>query len=175
LAAAVAGSVGHAQPPTPKPGPEIAVLSKLVGTWDCTVDMMGQKSKGKAVYKTDLGGLWIASTFEGDMGGMAFSGRGYDSYDEGKKKYVSVWMDSMTTSPMVMEGSFDKATRTMTMVGDMPGPDGKMAKHKIVTKMPDDNTMEFAMYVGDGKDAVMTIQYKRKKTLPTAGAAKTEQ
>jgi hypothetical protein len=72
-------------------------------------------------------------------------------------------MDSMTTSPMVMEGSFDKATRTMTMVGDMPGPDGKMAKHKIVNKMPDDNTIEFAMYVGDGKDPMMTIHYKRKK------------
>jgi hypothetical protein len=163
LTAAVAGSVGHAQPPSPKPGPEVEMLKKLVGTWDCTIDMGGQKSKGSAVYKSDLGGLWVASTFEGEMMGMKFSGRGYDTYDEGKKKYVGVWMDSMSTLPMVMEGTYDKASRTMTMIGDAPGPDGKMAKHKIVTKMPDDNTMDFAMYMGDSKDVMFTIQYKRKK------------
>jgi len=147
-----------------KPGPEHETLKKIVGTWDTTMKMMGMpESKGVATYKMDLGGLWLASTFEGDMGGTKFSGRGFDSYDAGKKKYVGVWFDSMTTSPMVMEGTYDKASKTMTMTGDAPGMDGKMAKHKIVTVMPDDNTMNFAMYVGDVKEPAFTIVYKRKK------------
>lgn len=163
LAVIVAVSAGQTQPPTPKAGPEHAILKKMEGNWDTTMKMMGQESKGTATYKMDLGGLWLASTFEGDMMGQKFSGRGYDTYDAGKKKYVGVWFDSMSTSPMMMEGTYDAAKKTMTMVGEAPGEDGKMAKHKMTTTMPDDNTMNFAMYMGDGKDPMFTIVYKRKK------------
>jgi hypothetical protein len=64
---------------------------------------------------------------------------------------------------MMLEGDYDKAKKTMTMSGMAPGMDGKMTKHTIVTVMPDDNTMNFAMYVGDGKEPQFTILYKRKK------------
>ena len=36
---------------------------------------------------------------------MKFSGRWFDTSDTGKKKSVSVWLDSMSTTPMVMEGT----------------------------------------------------------------------
>jgi hypothetical protein len=29
--------------------------------------------------------------------------------------------------------------------------------------MPDDNTINFSMYIGDGKDPAFTIVYKRRK------------
>lgn len=162
LTLAVAITATQAQPPA-QPGPEMKQLSKLAGTWDTTMDIGGNKSKGTAVYKMDLGGLWLVSTFEGDMMGQKFSGRGFDSYDGGKKKYIGVWFDSMSTTPMMTEGNWDEAKKTMTMEGMAPGMDGKLAKHKIVTVMPDDNTMNFAMYVADVKDPVFTIVYKRKK------------
>jgi len=152
---------GQFQPP--KPGPEHAVLKKMEGMWDTTMKMQGQESKGTANYKMDLGGLWLTSTFEGSMGGDKFSGRGFDSYDADKKKYVGVWFDSMSTKPFILEGTYDPAKKTMTMIGDAPGMDGKMTKHKIVTEMPDDNTMKFAMYAGDSKEPAFTILYKRKK------------
>ena len=66
-------------------------------------------------YKMEVGGLWLTSTFDGELGGMKFSGRGFDSYDPAKKKYVAVWMDSMSTSPMTMEGTHDKEKKTTTM------------------------------------------------------------
>ena len=147
----------------PKPGPEHEVLKKLEGTWDATMKFGGMESKGTMSYKMELGGLWLLSSFEGDFAGMKFSGKGADTYDAGKKKYVGVWLDSMSTTPMVLEGTYDKEKKAMTMTGEGPGPDGKPTKHKMVSVMPDDDTINFSMYMGDGTDPMMTIAYKRKK------------
>lgn len=148
----------------PKPGPEIEMLKKLVGNWDATMKVGGMESKCTCTYSMSLGGLWLSSKFEGDMGGgMKFEGHGMDSYDAKKKKFIGVWFDSMSTLPMVMEGDYNAAAKTMTMVGEARDMEGKMAKHKIVTTMKDENTFDFAMYVGDAKDPMFTIVYKRKK------------
>jgi hypothetical protein len=147
----------------PKPGPEHAQLKKLEGTWDATMKAMGQESKGTMTYKMDVGGLWLMSAYDGDFGGMKFQGRGMDSYDFGKKKYVSVWVDSMITSPLVMEGTYDKDKKAITMVGDMNGPDGKPAKFKAITHFKSDDEIHFEAFMGDEKEPGFTITYKRKK------------
>lgn len=162
VAGLLAGPAVRAQD-FPKPGPEHDVLKKLEGDWDTTMKMGGMESKGTAVYKMDLGGLWLASTFNGDVGGQKFTGKGYDTFNPMKKKYVSVWVDSMSASPMTMEGEYDAAKKTMTMVGEMMGPDGKMAKNKTVSEFKDADTINFGMYVGDEKEPMFTITYKRKK------------
>ena len=54
----------------------------------------------------------------------------------------------------------------MTMTGEAPGPDGKPAKHKLVTHSPDNDHQTFTMYMigADGQEnKVMTIEYTRKK------------
>ncbi|HEX4612004.1 MAG TPA: DUF1579 family protein, partial [Urbifossiella sp.] len=79
------------------------------------------------------------------------------------KKYVSVWVDSMGTTPMLMEGSYDQAAKTMTMSGDGPGMDGKLTRWKSVAEVKDDDTMKMSMFVGDGKEPMFTVLYKRKK------------
>lgn len=162
VAVVVLGPVAYAQMPA-KPGPEHEVFKKMVGTWDATMNMGGQEAKGTQTYKMDLGGLWLASTFEGTINGEKFSGRGFDSYDADKKKYVGVWLDSMSASPMNMEGTYDKAKKTMTMMGEGPGMDGPKTKHRMTTEMKDDNTMLFTMWMGDTKEPSFTITYKRKK------------
>jgi hypothetical protein len=150
------------QPPTP--GPEHDVLKAMAGTWDTTMKIPGLgESKGTCAYKMELGGLWLTSAFEGEFAGQKFSGRGLDSYDAGKKKYVGIWVDSMGTTPLLMEGTYDAAKKTMTMSGDHPGPDGKLAKFKAVTVTPDADTIDFKMYVDDGKEPAFSIVYKRKK------------
>ena len=40
---------------------------------------------------------------------------------------------------------------------------GKSTKYKSVTKLPDDDTTKFTMWMGDGKDQFLTITYTRKK------------
>jgi hypothetical protein len=86
-----------------------------------------------------------------------------DTYDAAKKKYVGVWIDSMSTAPMVMEGTFDAAKKTLTMVGDGPGPDGKPTKHRTVSEWKDEDTIHFGMYMGDATQPAFTVVYKRKK------------
>lgn len=147
----------------PKPGPEHEILKKMVGDWTLTMKFGGMESKGTVVYKMDLGGLWLSSAMESELFGAKFSGRGMDTYDAGRKKYVGVWIDSMGTSPLVMLGDYDKAKKTLTLSGDGPGMDGKPTTFKSTTTMPDDDTMNFSMYIGDVKEPSFTVEYKRKK------------
>jgi len=152
----------RAQPPGPKPGPELEHLKSMVGVWNATVKVGGSESKGRMTYHMGLGGLWLESQFEGEFGGMKFSGHGFDTYDPAKKKYVGVWVDSMETSPFVMEGDCNKDSHTM--YGEGPGPDGKPTKYKFVTEIKDKNHMVFKLYSvdKDGKDQEgMTIDYER--------------
>ncbi len=148
------------------PGPEHESLKRLAGEWVATIKGEGGDSKGTMVSKMECGGLWLATEFKGDFGGMPFHGRGLDGYDPATQKYVGVWVDSMTTKPLLFEGTMDKAKKTLTMTADGIGMDGKPAKFKSVTQYPDDDHQVFAMYMvgSDGvEQKVVTIEYVRKK------------
>jgi len=157
---------GAQQPENTKPGPELAVLKKQVGTWDAEMDMQGTKSKGTMVWKEGPGGLWFISDFTGDLGGLKFEGHGVNGYDPAKKKYVGTWTDSMTPSITPIEGTYDAGTKTMTETMSMVGPDGKPAKAENVTVYKGDDEMVWTMsaVLPDGtKQHQMTITYKRRK------------
>lgn len=170
--ALLAGSMAAAdQPSFPKPGPEHGVLKAMEGTWDAVMKTKapGQpatEAKGTMVWKMELGGLWLIGDYKGSFADMPFSGKSLDSYDATKKKYVGLWVDSFTTTPMASEGTYDAAKKTMTMTSDFPGPDGKVVKHTLVSTFKDNDTIIFTMAMPgkDGKDEVMmTITYTRKK------------
>jgi hypothetical protein len=146
-----------------KPGPEHEYLKKMEGNWDLTMKFGDMQTKGTVTYKMGLGGLWLMSDLESELLGSKFNGHGMDTYDAASKKYLAVWFDSMGTRPLQMEGTFDKDKKELTLAGDGPGMDGKPTRYKSVTSMPDDNTINFAMFMGDGKDPAFTIVYKRKK------------
>jgi hypothetical protein len=147
----------------PKPGPEHKVLKAMVGTWESTMKVGGRETKGTMTYKMELGGMWLAGSLKSELFGAAFLGKSLDSYNPIKKKYVSLWVDSMSTAPVIMEGTYDKEKKTMSMSGEGPGMDGKAIKYRSVTKMPDADTMEMTMYMGDVKEPAFSVTYKRKK------------
>jgi hypothetical protein len=146
-----------------RPGPEHEQLKKMEGTWETAMKFGDMVSKGTATFKMELGGLWLAGSLESELLGQKFSGRSMDSYDSMKKKYVSLWFDSMSTSPVIMEGTYDKEKKTLTMVGEGPGQNGPATKYKSVTKTLDNDTVVLTMYIGEGKDPAFVITYKRKK------------
>jgi hypothetical protein len=162
VVAAVLATPAFAQEP-PKPGPEHELLRKREGTWETTMKAGGMEFKGTVTFKMELGGLWLVGSLESDLGGQKFSGKSLDSYDAAKKKYVGVWVDSMGTSPLLMEGTYDRAKKALTMAGEGPGMDGKPTKYRSVSEMPDDDTVLMSMFVGDGKEQMFTVTYKRKK------------
>jgi hypothetical protein len=151
---------------TPKPSAEHKALQRAVGNWDAALDMMGQPSKGTMMVESGPGGFTTLTHFKSDMNGAPFEGRGIDGYDVNKKKFVSIWVDSMAASPMLTEGSWDEKSQTMTMFGDAPDMTGKVVKHRLVTKWTDNDHMDFEIFApgADGKEASMLkIKYARKK------------
>jgi nucleoside-specific outer membrane channel protein Tsx len=145
-----------------------------VGTWDAEVSMWmspdAEPMKSKAIEKNDLlGKMWLMSQFEGEFGGEKFMGRSALGYDPVKKKYVGGWVDSMSPFMMRMEGDYDAASQTLTMMGE--GTDvmtGKPTKHKLVTQYEDEDAKTFTMYQQDGGDdgewqKMMEINYTRRK------------
>lgn len=146
----------------PKPGKEHASLKRMEGTYDVIVE----GGKGTMTYKMGLGGLWLLGELNGEFRGTKFEGKGMDTYDPATKKYRTIWADSMSTAPMLMEGNFDKDNKVLTLTGEGPGPDGKTAKFKSTTELKDEDTIVFSLFqvASDGKErAMLKITYKRKK------------
>ena len=143
------------------PGKEHEFLKELVGEWDVVFD---GNMKGKSAYAMRHNGLWLESKVEMEMPQGKFTGTGLDSYDPAKKKYVAIWVDSMSASPVVMEGDMDTKTKTITMLGKGPGPDGKTVEIKMSTEYKDKDTHFFKMWMGNIQgDPMMSAVYKRKK------------
>jgi hypothetical protein len=62
---------------------------------------------------------------------------------------------------MTLEGATTRRRRH-GLVGDGPGMEGKPTRWKSVTQAKDDDTL-LSMDVGDAKDPLFTVSYKRKK------------
>jgi hypothetical protein len=152
----------------PKPGKEHAALKKLEGVWDAVMKMAAspEPMPGVATYKMECDGMWLTSEFKMDVPGFKFQGRGTDGFDLNKKKYVAFWVDSMSSAPLVMEGTHDAATKTTTMTGEGVSQDGKPEKFKTLTQHIDDDHLKFEMLIvgADGKEtSAFTIDYARRK------------
>ncbi len=81
----------------------------MEGEWDCVVKMMGNTSKGSQTSKYDMN-YFLTTEFNGEFGGVPFKGKSTMGYCAARKKYISLWTDSMSPSPMTVEGTYDKET-----------------------------------------------------------------
>jgi hypothetical protein len=156
------------------PGPHHQMLAKSEGTWDAETTMWmapdapPEKDKGVSVNKMMLGGRYLQVSFKGKMGGMPFEGSGTTGYDNTRKVFTSYWMDNMSTTPMVMEGTWDDATKSITSKGKMIcAANVKEMEMREVFKMVDDNTQVMEMWGPDMKTGKeyknMEIKYTRRK------------
>lgn len=157
-----------------KPSPQHAFLKKEEGTWDATMkifmggpDAPPETCKGVEKNKM-LGGFWLISEYEGDFGGQPFSGLGTVGYDPVKKKYIGSWVDSVTPHLTLMEGTYDEAKKTLTLLTEGINPaTGKPVKERHLHEYKDEDTRILKMYQeGEGgKDVLMMeLTYKRRKS-----------
>lgn len=147
-----------------KPGPEHQFLAESEGEWTTKMLGTGDDTLGKATYKMAHGGLWLTSTLDMKMPFGPFTGQGLDSYDPVKKKYVSIWVDSMSATPIILEGTRSEDGKKVTMKGKGPGPDGTPADYKTETEYLSKDKHIFKMWMSnlDG-EPMMTAVYERKK------------
>jgi len=165
-ALAIVGLSSTAWAQVPAPPPELSVLKQLEGVWDAVVKTGNEESKAVMEAKFGLGGLWLVSDFQGEAAGQKFAGKGLDTYDPSEKKYVAVWADSMSLSPMIMKGDYDAAKKTLTSVGEARDPTGNVMKLKSVAIFKDHDSHEWSlsMILPDGMETPMlSISYKRRK------------
>lgn len=149
------------------------LASQFEGTWDAKMTMWMDPSAppavetGKSVNTTVLGGRQLRMDYSGQFMGQPFQGVGYSGYDNVKRKYVSSWMDNMSTGLFVAEGDYDPASRTYTYRAQMPDPmrGGAMVPIRQVVRVVDNDHHVFEMHeTRDGKEArTMQIEYTRAK------------
>lgn len=151
-------------------------MHKMMASWDGAWEMdithwmepgaEGAKSTATCETKTIMGGRYSESKHNGNFFGAPFEGLSLMGYDNGKKEFVSTWIDNMGTGIMIMTGTYDAATKTIKMKGTATDPmTGKDVAMRETLQIVDDNTQVMEMYSEvDGKEFKnMSIAMKRKK------------
>jgi hypothetical protein len=132
-------------------------LEPLVGKWDVSVrswmtpDSPANESKGTCEARWILGGRFVQEDMKGDMGGTPYTGLSFTGYDRIRKEYLNVWMDDMSTAPLITRGRIDASGRTLTMEGTYPDATKNMRESKVrlVFKLIDSDRHIFEMYIED--------------------------
>jgi len=155
------------------PGEAHKKLEVLVGNWNVKNTMWMDPSKeptvseGSSEHKWVLGGRFLEQKFEGQFMGMPFSGLGYTGYDNYKKKYVGVWMDTAGTAVMNTTGSFTAAGKVLRSTARMDDfTTGKVVTVREDVTFVSNNEVKMEMFgpAPDGKEyRMMEIVYTRKK------------
>lgn len=154
------------------PGTFHAHMNPLEGRWNfvtkwrMTSEQPWEQSKGVAEYKWILGGRFLQQNIRGEMKeGERFEGMGITGYDNGAKKYTSIWTDNMGTGMMISTGTCDASGKVFTYTGTMTDPfTGQPKKEKSVLRIINDGKHVFEMFsIGpDGKQfKSLVVTYTR--------------
>ena len=164
-----------------KPGENHKLLAEMAGSWSYTMKMMmdpttskPSESKGTATRKAifdgryftfDVSGKFQMPGKDGKPVDMNFKGKATEGYDNVKKKFISSWIDNMSTMMMNSEGTYDADTKTFTYNAQCEMMPGMPVKMREVIKVVDKDHHTFEMYEdrGAGETKTMEINYTRKK------------
>lgn len=153
------------------PGAPHKLLAGTAGNWDTLVRSWTEpgkppmESKGSCERSMILEGRFLREEFSGDMMGNPFFGIGINGYDNHLGKYVSTWMDSMSTGIMCFEGTADASGKTITQTCDYDDPFKGPMQWRSVTRLLDDRKQVFEMFgtaKGGKEEKMMEIIYTRK-------------
>jgi hypothetical protein len=124
-----------------------------------------EETTGSTTRKWILGNRYLEEDYTGSFMGQPFTGLGIQGYDNVTKRYVSTWMDTMTTGMMNATGTMSGKTIKFnaTMVDPMTGKSGKYTMNLVIA---DNDHHSFDMW-GPGPDGKnvkwMELNYTRKK------------
>jgi hypothetical protein len=153
------------------PGKPHEALTEMTGNWHTLTQHFmtpGQppvESEGTCEQTMLLGGRYLQQEFHGDMMGAPFSGIGITGFDNQSQKYVSTWIDSMSTRIFYFEGTADADSRIITQECRSEDPIKGPMTWRSVTRVVDRDTHTFEMYGTDKsgrEEKMMAIRYTRK-------------
>lgn len=155
------------------PGEHHQVFSEMAGDWTHAVTMWmapgapPMESTATSDAEVEMGGRWLEEEFTGTMWGMPFQGENLLGYDNFREEYVSIWRDNLSTAAMITRGTYDPATKTLTMTGTvddfMSGTRDIAVRQVITSPAPGQSTMEMYMPGPDGNE-FLTMRIESTKT-----------
>ena len=147
-----------------KPGAAHKVLEPHVGKWTLKMKCHMEpgappmESAATSEVKWIMDGRYIQEEVTGTFMDMPFKGQGLCGYDNLKQKYVSSWVDNMSTGIMQSEGAHDPAAKSFTYETECPDPmSGKYVKGRMVVKWTDNDHYTMQMF-GPGPDGKEGMQ-----------------
>jgi hypothetical protein len=139
------------------PGTPHKALARMAGSWitksKYTMDpeKPPMESTGTCEQKMLLGGRYLQQEYTGDMMGSTFTGINLIGYDNHTKKYVSTWIDSMSTGIYYFEGTASADGKTITQESRYDDPVKGPMIWRSITRIVDDDTVVYEMYGIDKK------------------------
>ena len=135
------------------------LLESFVGSWNHAVQFypapgaepMEMTATSSAALSMD--GRYLVTDFNGDFLGAPFEGRETMGYDKVRGQYFALWVDNMSTGPMVSWGSYEPATKTLAMEGTFADPMSGNTEKKVrnTTQFLEDGSVHYENW-GPGPD-----------------------
>ena len=174
-AGAIAGSQDQdkSKPKMPefKPERQHELLKQFEGEWDIRSRMMmpGEKpeeTKATETARMALGGFWLQGDYKGEHGGKPVEGQYMTGWEPEKKKYVGMWVCSLSPYPTRYEGTADPNGKSWTFTGECFDPKaGKVSQHRMTFEWTDKDHYVHRFY-GPGEGGKETLfgemHYTRK-------------
>ncbi len=135
------------------PGAPHKALAGLAGSWTTRTrawmepDKPPMEGTGTCEQKMLLGGRYLQQEYTGEMMGSPFTGINVIGYDNHTKKYVSTWIDSMSTGIYYFEGTASANGKVITQKSSYDDPARGPMVWRSVTKIVDSNTLKYEMYI----------------------------
>lgn len=111
-----------------KPGEPHRLLDQFVGKWDIAMRMWMEpgkppmETKSTADVKWIMDGRFLLEESTGQIMGQPHKGMGITGYDNFKQKYISSWIENMSTGMYTSEGTFDQSGKVLTLHGKIDEP-----------------------------------------------------
>ncbi len=152
------------------PGPPHERFKQIAGKWNAESKMWfgpgdPMVSPGVSTVELVFDGRYLKQHFRCLSAEIPFEGLQLMGYDNIRKKYVSIWIDSVSTGITLMEGTYDEATETLTMTGQTDDPTTGPTKMRSVTREISKDRCVMEMYQAgpDGQEQkCMEVIYTRE-------------
>ena len=153
------------------PGEEHKVLQALVGKWKSHIvvrmnpNRVSEETDGTSEGTMLLGGRYLEVTHKATLSGQPFEGMMLTGYDNIGRKYVSQWVDNISTSIIHYDGTYDKRLKRLFMGARFVDPMTRQPlKVRSITTFVDANSWtyeEFATPDGGKEWQSLKITFTR--------------
>lgn len=155
------------------PGEEHERLASLEGTWVVTGKFWPEPgaepitATHSSVMRMALGRRYLIEELDGDLWGEEFRGMGITAYDNIEEKYITTWIDNLSTGILILSGRYDQNRDAVVMTGDYTDPVTEQKRFlKSVERVTEDGTRVYEHWEvsDDGSEfKVMELTYRRKR------------